>query len=100
MKFPAPEIVRYAIAYAILDAIELWVSSDEVPGRAWDKTLERYLPIFGTEAYILAKDVRDWFTAHGPYGGDVIAIHRRLMLALWRSERFEFPLRKTLDLED
>ncbi len=88
MKFPAPEIVREAITYAILSAIQLWVNPEDVPSRARDETVKRYSPIFGDRACDIAQDVQDWFAARGPYCGDKTATCRRLILALWQPEKF------------
>ena len=89
MRFAAAEIVREAISYAILDAIQLWVDPKNVPDRAWAETMEHYCPVFGNETHDLAQDVLDWFVANGPYCGDITTLNRRLMLALWQPETFE-----------
>ena len=88
MKFAATEIVRQAIAYAILDAIQLWVDPKDIPCRAYGETMERYSPVFDSQADDIAQDVQDWFIANGPYSGDITTLQRRLMLALWQPERF------------
>jgi len=82
-----PELVRRAIAHAILEVIRVGMWSDEAPGVAQSRTLDRYWYL-GPRAIDLAADVRDWFAANGPYGGEVSEVRRRLMLALWGPEKF------------
>ena len=60
----------------------------DVPDRAWIRTMDRYGPVFDSQARDLAQDVQDWFVANSPYSGDKTELYRRLMLALWQPERF------------
>ena len=85
MRFAAPSIVRQAITKAILHTIRVGADPNEVAKQAWLYTFQEY-PHFATEE--LADDVLDWFEANGPYTGNAPTIQRRLILDLWKDEKF------------